>query len=120
MFTIIWEFIINLFESSLFAIIVNSRYPQKSSRLSVAKQFIFLLCKSLLITILNIYNVSTIVSIISVLLFNCIFILFFFTNTLFNSFYISFIFSLVLILSDALTILIPSTLFNIDITQILY
>lgn len=120
MFTIIWEFIINLFESSLFAIIVNSRYPHKSTRLSVAKQFIFLLCKSLLITILNIYNVSTIVSIISVLLFNCIFILFFFTNTLFNSFYISFIFSLVLILSDALTILIPSTLFNIDITQILY
>lgn len=120
MFTIVWEFIINIFESSLFAIIVNARCPQKTYGNSIKKQFIFLFSKSFLITILNIYNVSTIVSIIAALMLNCLFILIFFTSSLFNNFFISFIFSLVLIISDALTILIPSTLFNIDIAQILY
>lgn len=120
MFIIVWEFIINLLESALFAIVVKARYTPKPYNYSTLKQFSFLLCKSLLITVLNIYDISIIVSTLSVLVLNCIFISVFFINKLFNNFFISFIFSLVLILSDALTVFIPSTIFNIDITQILY
>lgn len=120
MFTIIWEFIINMLESSLFAIIANTKCQKRAYRYSMLKQFTFLSFKSLLITILNIKNVSTIITIILVLLLNCIFISAFFTNTLFNSFFISFFFSLALIISDALTTLIPSTIFCINLTQLLY
>lgn len=120
MFIIVWEFIINLFESALFAIVAIARHTPKAYNHSTLKQFSFLLCKSLLITVLNIYNISIIVSTLSVLILNCIFISVFFNNTLFNNFFIAFIFSLILIISDALTVFIPSTLFNIDITQILY
>ena len=120
MFIIVWEFIINLVESALFAIVAIARHTPKAYNHSTLKQFSFLLCKSLLITVLNIYNISIIVSTLSVLILNCIFISVFFNNTLFNNFFIAFIFSLILIISDALTVFIPSTLFNIDITQILY
>lgn len=120
MFTVFWEFIINLLESSLFAIIANANHTKKAYLHPISKQLIFLTCKSILITALNIHNISTIISTLSVLILNCIFILVFFNNTLFNSFFISFMFSLVLILSDALTVFIPNTLFNIDTTQLLY
>ena len=97
MFSIIWEFIINILESSLFAIIANASFQKREYKNSILKQFVFLSFKSIFITILNIEIVSTIITIIAVLLLNCIFILVFFINTLFNSFFVSFIFSLALI-----------------------
>lgn len=120
MFSIIWEFIINILESSLFAIIANASFQKREYKNSILKQFAFLSFKSIFITILNIEIVSTMITIIAVLLLNCIFILVFFINTLFNSFFVSFIFSLALIISDALTTLIPNTIFSIDLTQLLY
>lgn len=120
MFTIIWEFVINLLESSLFVIVANAKYLKRPYNHPIFKQLCFLSCKSLLLTIFNINNNSTIFITLFSLLINFIFLMIFFKSNLFTFFFISFIFSLVLIISDALTILIPSTLFNIDISQILY
>jgi len=120
MFTIIWEFVINFLESSLFVVAANAKYIKRPYNHSIFKQLCILSCKSLSLTIFNINNSSTIFTIIFSLFVNFIFLIIFFKSNLFTFFFISFIFSLVLIISDALTILIPSTLFNIDINQLLY
>lgn len=61
MFSIIWEFIINILESSLFAIIANASFQKREYKNSILKQFVFLSFKSIFITILNIEIVSTII-----------------------------------------------------------
>ncbi len=42
MFSIIWEFIINILESSLFAIIANASFQKREYKNSILKQFVFL------------------------------------------------------------------------------
>ena len=66
MFSIIWEFIINILESSLFAIIANASFQKREYKNSILKQFAFLSFKSIFITILNIEIVSTMITIIAV------------------------------------------------------
>lgn len=120
MFTIIWEFIINLLESFLFAVICNAKFTKRQYHYHTAEQTLFILCKSLLITLMNISKISTIISLTSVLLLNIIFLILFFVNPIFNSFFVSFIYCLILITSDALTLLIPIKFYNINLSQVLY
>ena len=115
MFNIIWEFIINLLESFLFAVICNAKFTKRQYHYHTAEQTLFILCKSLLITLMNISKISTIISLTSVLLLNIIFLILFFVNPIFNSFFVSFIYCLILIISDALTLLIPIKFYNINI-----
>ena len=68
MFNIIWEFIINLLESFLFAVICNAKFTKRQYHYHTAEQTLFILCKSLLITLMNISKISTIISLTSVLL----------------------------------------------------
>ena len=56
MFSIIWEFIINILESSLFAIIANASFQKREYKNSILKQFAFLSFKSIFITILIAIN----------------------------------------------------------------
>lgn len=86
MFNIIWEFIINLLESFLFAVICNAKFTKRQYHYHTAEQTLFILCKSLLITLMNISKISTIISLTSVLLLNIIFLILFFVNPIFNSF----------------------------------
>lgn len=74
MFNIIWEFIINLLESFLFAVICNAKFTKRQYHYHTAEQTLFILCKSLLITLMNISKISTIISLTSVLLLNIIFV----------------------------------------------
>ena len=67
MFNIIWEFIINLLESFLFAVICNAKFTKRQYHYHTAEQTLFILCKSLLITLMNISKISTIISLTSVL-----------------------------------------------------
>lgn len=120
MFNIIWEFIINLLESFLFAVICNAKFTKRQYHYHTAEQTLFILCKSLLITLMNISKISTIISLTSVLLLNIIFLILFFVNPIFNSFFVSFIYCLILIISDALTLLIPIKFYNINLSQVLY
>lgn len=120
MFNIIWEFIINLLESFLFAVICNAKFTKRQYHYHTAEQTLFILCKSLLITLMNISKISTIISLTSVLLLNIIFLILFFVNPIFNSFFVSFIYCLILITSDALTLLIPIKFYNINLSQVLY
>ena len=120
MFDIIWEFIINLLESFLFAVICNAKFTKRQYHYHTAEQTLFILCKSLLITLMNISKISTIISLTSVLLLNIIFLILFFVNHIFNSFFVSFIYCLILITSDALTLLIPIKFYNINLSQVLY
>ena len=62
MFNIIWEFIINLLESFLFAVICNAKFTKRQYHYHTAEQTLFILCKSLLITLMNISKISTIIS----------------------------------------------------------
>ena len=87
MFNIIWEFIINLLESFLFAVICNAKFTKRQYHYHTAEQTLFILCKSLLITLMNISKISTIISLTSVLLLNIIFLILFFVNPIFNSFF---------------------------------
>ncbi len=119
MFNIIWEFIINLLESFLFAVICNAKFTKRQYHYHTAEQTLFILCKSLLITLMNISKISTIISLTSVLLLNIIFLILFFVNPIFNSF-VSFIYCLILIISDAFTLLIPIKFYNINLSQVLY
>ena len=80
MFNIIWEFIINLLESFLFAVICNAKFTKRQYHYHTAEQTLFILCKSLLITLMNISKISTIISLTSVLLLNIIFLILFFVN----------------------------------------
>lgn len=120
MFNIVWEFIINLLESFLFAVICNAKFTKRQYHYHTAEQTLFILCKSLLITLMNISKISTIISLTSVLLLNIIFLILFFVNPIFNSFFVSFIYCLILITSDALTLLIPIKFYNINLSQVLY
>ena len=88
MFNIIWEFIINLLESFLFAVICNAKFTKRQYHYHTAEQTLFILCKSLLITLMNISKISTIISLTSVLLLNIIFLILFFVNPIFNSFFV--------------------------------
>ena len=63
MFNIIWEFIINLLESFLFAVICNAKFTKRQYHYHTAEQTLFILCKSLLITLMNISKISTIISV---------------------------------------------------------
>ena len=96
MFNIVWEFIINLLESFLFAVICNAKFTKRQYHYHTAEQTLFILCKSLLITLMNISKISTIISLTSVLLLNIIFLILFFVNPIFNSFFVSFIYCLIL------------------------
>ena len=88
MFNIIWEFIINLLESFLFAVICNAKFTKRQYHYHTAEQTLFILCKSLLITLMNISKISTIISLTSVLLLNIIFLIFnFLLILIFNSFF---------------------------------
>lgn len=120
MFSMIWEFIINMLESSLFIVIANAKYSKHQFTFSTLKQITFFLGKSLLLTIFNVYGTSTLFTMIFSMIINFLYLMIFFDITIFNSFFISFLYCLVLIISDALTILIPNMLFNINITQLLY
>lgn len=60
MFNIIWEFIINLLESFLFAVICNAKFTKRQYHYHTAEQTLFILCKSLLITLMNISKISTV------------------------------------------------------------
>ena len=59
MFNIIWEFIINLLESFLFAVICNAKFTKRQYHYHTAEQTLFILCKSLLITLMNISKKSS-------------------------------------------------------------
>ena len=89
MFNIIWEFIINLLESFLFAVICNAKFTKRQYHYHTAEQTLFILCKSLLITLMNISKISTIISLTSVLLLNIIFLILFFVNPIFNTFFLN-------------------------------
>ncbi len=99
MFNIVWEFIINLLESFLFAVICNAKFTKRQYHYHTAEQTLFILCKSLLITLMNISKISTIISLTSVLLLNIIFLILFFVNPIFNSLFVS---------------------YNINLSQVLY
>lgn len=120
MFYSVWEFVINLLETVLFATVANGKCQKRRFNYHHIKQLVYIFSKSVFITILNLMNASTLITMISVLFLNFLFLILFFNSAIFTDFFLSLVYSILLIISDALTIFIPSKLFNINISRVLY
>ena len=120
MFYSVWEFVINLLETVLFATVANGKCLKRRFNYHHIKQLVYIFSKSVFITILNLMNASTLITMISVLFLNFLFLILFFNSAIFTDFFLSLVYSILLIISDALTIFIPSKLFNINISRVLY
>lgn len=113
-----WEIIINIIEVLIFFMFANGEFKIKKIPHCYIKQLLFLITLSLFTFFLNFYNIPATLSNILVLFIHYIYTCIFFYKAVVNIFGVV-IFSAITILADALTTIIPTKIFNIDITSIL-
>lgn len=114
----IWELFINLLGTSLFFIFANGKLDRKEIRYIYAKQTIACIIISIVLWIMNIYNMPTILTILFVLiLFHYIYVEIFFSASHIEKFFWVTVFAMTSIFAEALTTIIPTQLFHIDLSE---
>lgn len=114
----IWELFINLLGTSLFFIFANGKLDRKEIRYIYAKQTIACIIISIVLWIMNIYNMPTILTILFVLiLFHYIYVEIFFSASHIEKFFWVIVFAMTSIFAEALTTIIPTQLFHIDLSE---
>lgn len=114
-----WEMCINIFESIIFFIFISGKLPQKQINYSYFKQSLMLLLSACLTLMLNIKSVSPILTILSLFIFHCFYSFMFYSASYIVHIFWMIVFSVATVTADALSTIIPTNLFNIEISYIL-
>lgn len=114
----IWELFINLLGTFLFFIFVNGKLAKKETHHTYFKQIIACTIISIILWIMNIYNMPTIITILSILiLFHYIYVEIFFSTSHIVKFFWVVIFAMTSIFAEALTTIISTQIFHIELSK---
>lgn len=115
----IWEFIIILFESLLFVALVNKKLKKRLFTHSLLLQLITIFFLSIILYIMNSFNVSTVVTVTSFTILHFFFTVVFFLDSNIAKIFWTIVYSIYAIISESIVLLIPIQLFNINFDSIM-
>lgn len=114
-----WEFIVNLFEVVILFLLFNGKLEKKEFQFSYLFQAICLIAQASLLFLFNKLQVSSIIILLLFLGIHFLYGCFFFKNKTATILFFSVLYTIGTIFSDALTTIIPTSFFHIDLASIL-
>ncbi len=115
----IWELIINLLEVFIIYILFNNRLDRKDIPHSTRWQAITLISQALLLFLFNHLSIHILFTQIFFIILHFVYAKIFFRSSNLVTIFWVIIFTVIVIAADTLTVMIPTRLFNIDVTHIL-
>ena len=115
----VWEWLINVIEAFLFLVLINKKCNKREMKDNIKWQCMFIVTKAFCITILNVFKISTILTVLMCLLLNIIFVNIFFKVSIYVGIFWSVLYSFFTLTADAITVLIPTSFFKMNLNELL-
>ena len=114
-----WELFINILEVSLFFFFSSKKFQKKVFKYREIYIIFSFLFFTLLLSALNYFSVTSIINVIVFFFLRFLYVYIFYSNSLTSKCIYVALFCLAILLSDTLTILIPSYLFHVKVEDLL-